>query len=65
MSRRKQSVRLYLDVDTYRQLLVQAANTQDVKTPSDYAAQLLAEGLNHKASEQALNQKAGESAANE
>lgn len=56
MNRRKQSVRLYLDVDTYRQLVVQAANTSDVKTPSDYAAHLLAE---------TLNQNAGESSANE
>lgn len=56
MSRRKQSVRLYLDVDTYRQLLVQAANTQDVKTPSDYAAQLLAEALKNNAGESAANE---------
>ena len=45
MSRRKQSVRLYLDADDYRELLKQAAETESLRTPSDYAAGLLAEAL--------------------
>ncbi|MDX1757236.1 MAG: hypothetical protein R3175_14360 [Marinobacter sp.] len=40
-TKKKQSMRLYIDTDAYRELLRQAANKETLKTPAEYAADLL------------------------
>ncbi|MCG8517510.1 MAG: hypothetical protein MI794_05915 [Pseudomonadales bacterium] len=40
-TKKKQSMRLYIDTDSYRELLRQASEQQTLKTPAEYAADLL------------------------
>ncbi|MEA1080763.1 hypothetical protein [Marinobacter qingdaonensis] len=40
-TKRKQGMRLYLDTDTYREMLRQVASQETIKTPAEYAAQVL------------------------
>jgi len=44
-TKRKQGMRLYLDTDTYREMLRQVASQETIKTPAEYAAQVLEESI--------------------
>lgn len=47
-AKKKQGIRLYLDTDSYRELLRQVADKESLETPAEYAAQLLQSAISER-----------------